>query len=66
MIDPFTFQPPIKMQVTYTSALLADAVEFMPSAKRINGRTIEFVLDDYLKAFGAFRASVYIASTVAR
>ncbi|UCH36878.1 MAG: M55 family metallopeptidase [Candidatus Bathyarchaeota archaeon] len=65
-IDPFTFQPPIKMQVTYTNALLADAVEFMPSAKRKNGRTIEFVLDDYLKAFGAFRASVYIASAVAR
>ena len=66
MVEPFTFQPPIEMQVIYTSALLADAVEFMPSAKRINGRTVEFVLDDYLKAFGAFRASVYIASAVAR
>jgi D-amino peptidase len=66
IIEPFTFQPPIELQVTYTNALLADAVEFMPSAKRINGRTIGFVLDDYLKAFGAFRASVYIASAVAR
>jgi D-amino peptidase len=66
MIEPFTFQPPIEMQVTYTSALLADAVEFMPSANRKNGRTVEFLLDDYLKAFGAFRASVYIASAVSQ
>jgi D-aminopeptidase len=43
---------------------MADAVEFMPSAERVDGRTVKFVLDDYLKAFGAFIASVLIAGSV--
>ena len=32
----------------------------------IDGRTIKFVLDDYIKAFGAFIASVSIAGAVSR
>ena len=60
-MQPFVFKPPIELDVRYTNAGMADAVEFMPSAKRIDGKTIRFVLDDYLEAFGAFRASVYIA-----
>jgi len=46
------------------NSIMADAVEFMPSAVRVDGRTIDFVVDDYLKAFGAFRASIYIANAV--
>lgn len=61
---PFKFQPPIELEVKYANALMADAVEFMPSADRVNGRTVRFVLDDYLKAFGAFIASVMIAGSV--
>jgi len=60
-IQPFVFKPPIEFDVRYTNAGMADAVEFMPSVKRIDGKTIRFVLDDYLEAFGAFRASIYIA-----
>ena len=63
-IEPFTFEPPIEVLVRYTNAGMADAVGFMPSADRVDGKTIKFVLDDYLKAFGAFRASVYIAGAV--
>ncbi len=63
-IEPFTFEPPIEVLVRYTNAGMADAVEFMPSAERVDGKTIRFVQDDYLKAFGAFRASVYIAGAV--
>ena len=60
-IQPVVFKPPIEFDVRYTNAGMADAVEFMPSAERIDGKTIRFVLDDYLEAFGAFRASIYIA-----
>lgn len=42
---------------------MADAVEFMPLAERVDGRTIGFTLDDYLKAFGALRASIFIAGS---
>jgi len=63
-IEPFTFDPSIEVLVRYTNAGMADAIGFMPSAERVDGKTIRFVLDDYLKAFGAFRASVYIAGAV--
>ncbi len=63
-IQPFVLKPPIEFDVRYINVGMADAVEFMPSAKRIDGKTIRFVLDDYLEAFGAFRASIYIAFAV--
>ncbi|MDH5792736.1 MAG: M55 family metallopeptidase [Candidatus Bathyarchaeota archaeon] len=63
-IEPFSFESPIEVLVRYTNAGMADAVGFMPSSERVDGKTIRFVLDDYLKAFGAFRASVYIAGAV--
>ena len=63
-IEPFSFEPPIEVLVRYTNARMADAVGFMSSAERVDGKTIRFVQDDYLKAFGAFRASVYIAGAV--
>lgn len=61
VIQPFVFESPVTFDVRYTNARMADAVEFMPSAERIDGKTIRFVQDDYLKAYGAFRASVFIA-----
>jgi len=63
-IQPFTFQTPVEIQVRYTNARMADAVDFMPSAERLDGKTIRFVSDDYLEAFGALRASIYIAGAV--
>lgn len=63
-IKPFIFKPPIEALVRYTNARMADAVEFMPSAERIDGKTVRFVQDDFLKAFGAIRASIYIAGAV--
>ena len=63
-IKPFKFEAPIKILVRYTTATMADAVEFMPSAERIDGKTIRFVQGNYLKAFGALRASIYIAQAL--
>ncbi len=65
-IELFIFESPIEAKVKYVNSVMADAVDFMPSAERIDGRTIGFVLDDYLKAFGAIRASIYIANAVSR
>ncbi|MBW1699451.1 MAG: M55 family metallopeptidase [Deltaproteobacteria bacterium] len=65
-IQPFAFKPPVEFNVRYVSEQMADAVEFMPSAERIDAKTIRFVQDDYLKAYGAFRASIFIALSVDR
>jgi D-amino peptidase len=63
-IEPLVFEPPVTVEVRYSNAVMADAVEFMPSAERVDGRTMKFIQDDYLKAFGALRASIYIAGSV--
>jgi D-amino peptidase len=62
--DTIVFKSPVEAKVRYVNALMADAVAFMPSAERLDGKTIRFVQDDYIKAFGAFRASIFIAGTV--
>lgn len=63
-VEPFIFKPPIEVRVKYVDSLMADAVEFMPFVERIDGRTVGFVLDDYLKAFRAVWASIFIANAV--
>jgi len=65
-IKSFTFNPPIDVKIKYRDSLMADAVEFIPIVERVNGRTIRFVLNDYLKAFNTLRASIYVAGAVAR
>ena len=64
-IKSFTFNPPIDIKIKYRDSLMADAVEFIPIVERVNGRTIRFVLNDFLKAFNTLRASIYIAGAVA-
>jgi D-amino peptidase len=64
MIKPFVFEAPIKAEVKYISSVMADAVEFMPMSERIDGKTVRFVLNDYIKAFRAVRASIWIAGAV--
>ena len=61
----FRFETPVEAVVRYTNARMADAVEFMPSAERLDGKSIRFVQDDFIKAFGAIRASISIAGSVA-
>lgn len=64
LIDPIVFDPPLEADVRYVSEVMADAVDFMPSADRLDGKTIRFAQDDYIKLFGAIRASIYIAVAV--
>ena len=64
LVKPFTFKSPIEARVKYVSTEMADAVEFMRTVERIDGRTIKFVFDDYIKAFRAVRSSIWIASAV--
>jgi D-aminopeptidase len=46
------------------NARLADAVEFMPSAERLDGKTIRFVQNDFIEAFNALRASIFVVGAV--
>jgi D-amino peptidase len=63
-MKPFVLDPPVEAVVRFTNARMADAVDFMPSAERLDGKSVRFVQDDFIKAFGAIRASIFIAGAV--
>ena len=65
-VEPFTFEPPITVQIRFTGAKRADAAAFIPTAERLDGKTIRFKTDDYITAFHAFIASVLCAQAVSR
>jgi D-amino peptidase len=54
---PFTFEPPITMELDTARVEQADFIELMPGFDRIAGRTLRFVHDDYAVVFRAFVAA---------
>lgn len=63
-IKPFTFNSPITYKIRFTDAKRADAASFMPSATRIDGKTIIITQSDYIKAYHGFLAAVMCATSV--
>ncbi len=51
---PFTFDPPITMEIDTTRVEQADFIELMPGFERIDGRTLRFAHHDYHQIFRAF------------
>jgi len=60
---PFKVKAPIKIDVTFIHTGMTEMAELLPGAKRVNGRTILFISDDYLQAFKALRAMITLAGT---
>ncbi len=63
-VKPITVESPVEIVVRFTNARMGDAVAFMPSAERLDGKGIRFVQDDFIGAFNALRASIFIARAV--
>ena len=51
---PFTFEPPITMEIDTTRVEQADFIELMPGFERVDGRTLRFAHNDYTMIFRAF------------
>jgi D-amino peptidase len=54
---PFTFEPPLTLEIDTTRVEQADFIELMPGYQRIAGRTVRFVANDYPAMFRAFVAA---------
>lgn len=63
-IKPHKFNPPIEFRIRFTNAKKADAASFIPSAERIDGKTVRIKHDDYVKGYHGFLASVMCATAV--
>lgn len=58
---PFRVDPPVTITIEFYYSLMADAVEVLPGARRLDGRRIEFTAADMPAAYSAFRAAVSLA-----
>lgn len=61
-IRPFAFEPPIRVEVTFTSPSAADALAGFPGLKRVDGCTVAYEgAPDFLAAHGWFDAAHFLA-----
>jgi D-amino peptidase len=51
---PFTFEPPIALEIDFVYTHNADFVEMIPGFERTGGRTVRFVHDDFRTIFKAY------------
>jgi len=54
---PFTFEPPVALEIDFVSTQNADFAELIPGFDRIGGRTVRFVHADYRTVFRAYVAA---------
>lgn len=55
---------PVKLTIEYQTTVMADVGALVPGVKRLDGRTIEFVHEDYRVVFNAIMALAMLAVTV--
>jgi len=61
---PFTFDPPVKVEVVLSDPSSADAACLLPQLERVGGRTVRFQGQDYSEAFRLFNAMHFLAGVV--
>ena len=59
---PFTFPPPIRLEVDFVVSQMADMAELVPGSVRMAGRTVGYTGEDYREVFRAWRAMYNLAS----
>jgi D-amino peptidase len=59
---PFTFKPPLRLEVDFIVSQMADMAELVPGSSRTGGRTVSYAGDDYRELFRAWRAMCNLAS----
>ena len=62
-IPLYSFEAPITLRIEFNHTSMAEQASLMPHTKRLDGRTLEYVADDYEIVFEAIMAMVWLAST---
>jgi D-amino peptidase len=60
-IKPFKQKAPYRFDVNFLRSSMADGAELIPQVERTGGRSVRFVIDDYIKGFKLLRALIYLA-----
>lgn len=63
-IEPVVFSSPVEIAVKFKETPMADICLRVPGTKRIDNLTVAYTHEDYLIAYRAFLAMLYIANSV--
>ncbi len=63
-IEPTTENGSTELKIKFTLAAMADMTQLIPGVKRVDGRTVSFISDDYLEIFKVFRAMLSLTSGI--
>lgn len=58
---PFVIEPPVKVEVQFLNAGMADAAQLPPGVNRVDGRTTSYTADDFLTGFRAIQTMLGLA-----
>jgi D-amino peptidase len=58
---PFVVPPPIALTVGFQNSVQAEMAELVPGSRRLDSRTVEFVHEDMLTLYRAWRAMIGLA-----
>lgn len=60
-VSPFVIGPPVRTEVTFIDPSYADTVASLPFVERVDGCTVAFTADDFIKAFEFFNGLHFLA-----
>ncbi len=60
---PFSFEPPIVLEIDFAFTHNADFAELIPGFERVGGRSVRFVHDDFRTLFKAYVAAFRLAGS---
>lgn len=63
-IKPVAVAQPVNLQVDFSYTTMADVAVCVPGVRRLSGRTVEFLSNDYVEVFKAFHTIYRVAETV--
>lgn len=58
---PFTFEPPVRLEVSVIDPSLAYKLTIIPGVRRISKDTVAYEAKDFMEAYAAFRAICYVS-----
>lgn len=60
----YRFEAPIRLEIEFQTTVMADVAALIPGVRRLDGRTVELVSDDYAVLFNAYSLIARVAGTV--
>jgi len=62
-MEPFTLEPPVRFELTFSNSGYADRASLMPATKRLEPNVLIYEADDYITAYRGFLTMLALAAT---